>query len=448
PKIQPFPSHHLMPLQITSVTIFTGKRMQLQNIIDPDVYVNGVPHETFQYLRDNDPVRWWDEDDGSGFWAITRYDDLIEASHQPQIFSSAGGIRLEEMDDEESKARNTMMELDPPEHTSYRRLVNPPFLPRSVASYTEDLRELSREVINNVHGQTEFDFVTEIARTLPMRMLGKMLGVPDEDGHWLVAAGDALIGNTDPEFTDFPVDLVDTEEYRLLPFRSPVSLKLFEFATQQRQQRLSNTGFQPVTGRDARATEDLIAMLAKPLRDGSMLTDLEFNNFFTLLVAAGNDTTRYTMAAGMEALLANPDILAELRDHPEYMDTAVEEILRWGTVTMHFRRTMTQDYTLNGQQMKTGDKVILFYISADFDERQFVNPYTFDIHRTPNPHVAFGLKSPHKCLGEHLARLEIKVLFEELLPLIADIELNGAIERLRSNFIAGIKHLPVKVSWA
>lgn len=408
---------------------------QYTNIIDPDIYTGGVPHAAFKQLRDEDPVSWHEEEGGSGFWSVTRYADLLEVSRQPQIFSSGQGIRLEEMDDEERKARETMMELDPPDHTAQRRLVNPPFLPRSVATYVDDLRQLAREVIDTVHGQSEFDFVTEIARTLPMRMLGKLLGVSDQDGRWLVAAGDALIGNADPEFTDFPVDLVDTDDFRLLPFRSPVSLKLFEYAGHQREARTRCPA------------HDLITRLTEPLRDGSVLTDLEFKNFFTLLVAAGNDTTRYTMAAGMKALLDYPNALAELREQPELMDTAVEEMLRWGSVTMHFRRTATQDYDLNGTQIKAGDKIIIWYISADFDERQFPDPFTFDIRRTPNDHVAFGLKSPHKCLGEHLARLEIKVLFEELLPQIKTIELNGNVERLRSNFISGIKHLPVRVEW-
>lgn len=404
-------------------------------IINPDVYVDGVPHAIFKELRDRDPVHWTEEPDGAGFWSVTRYADLIETSHQMRIFSSAKGIRLEDMDAEELEARGTMMELDPPLHTAQRRLVNPPFLPRAVATYTDDLRQLAREVIADVYGKAEFDFVTEVARTLPMRMLGKLLGVADEDGRWLVAAGDALIGNTDPEFTDFPVDLVDTDEFRLLPFRSPVSLKLFEFAGEQRAERSKCP------------MDDLITRLTEPMKDGAELSDLEFKNFFTLLVAAGNDTTRYTMAAGLEALLENPGVLADLKAHPELMDSAVEEILRWGTVTMHFRRTATQDYTLGGKQIKAGDKVILWYVSADFDERQFPDPFTFDIRRTPNDHVAFGLKSPHKCLGEHLARLEIKVLFEELLPQVKSIELNGEVDRLRSNFISGIKHLPVKVEW-
>jgi len=405
------------------------------NIVDPDVYTHGVPHSTFKRLRDEDPVSWWEEEDASGFWALTRYDHVIEASRQSKIFSSAQGIRLEEMTQEELEARKTMMEMDPPEHTTYRRLVNPPFLPRSVNTYDEMLRKLARDVINEARTKKEFDFVKEIARQLPMRMLGKLLGVPDEDGPWLVQIGDALIGNTDPEFTSHPVDLVDTDDYRLMPFRSPHSYKLFEYAAKQAELRRANP------------QNDLTTRLLEPTREGEVLPDHDFNNLFTLLVAAGNDTTRYTMAAGIHALLQHPEALAELRDHPEYVDTAVEEMLRWGTVTMHFRRTATQDYEMGGKTIKAGDKVMLWFMGADYDEQIFSDPYKFDIKRTPNDHMAFGLKSPHKCLGEHLARLEIKILLEEMLPQLTGIELAGEVERLRSNFISGIKHLPVRVTW-
>ena len=225
------------------------------------------------------------------------------------------------------------------------------------------MRQLAREVIAGVQGETEFDFVTRIARVLPMRMLGKLMGVSDEDGKWMVAAGDALIGNSDPEFTDFPVDLVDTEAYRLLPFRSPVSLKLFEYAGKIREERRGCP------------MDDITTRLTGTLKDGSELSELEFKNFFTLLVAAGNDTTRYTMTAGLHALLENPEEMARLKGDLSLVDTAVEEMLRWGSVTMHFRRTAAQDYVLNGQQIKKGDKVILWYMSADFDERQFPDPY-------------------------------------------------------------------------
>ncbi|MGB1253316.1 MAG: cytochrome P450 [Candidatus Promineifilaceae bacterium] len=408
----------------------------MHTIINPDTYINGVPHDEFKHLRENDAVFWTEEPDGAGFWSLTRYDDVIEASRNTKLFSSAKGIRLEDMAEDELLARTTMMELDPPEHTTYRRMVSQPFHRREVLGYDATMRELAREVIDAVKDRTELDFVTELARQLPMRMLGKMLGVADADGPWMVAAGDALIGNSDPEFTEFVVDQVDTEAFRLLPFRSPVSLKLFELAGRMADEKRRCPA------------HDVTTNLLAPKRDGGTLSDLEFKNFFTLLVAAGNDTTRYTMAAGMHALLENPDQLALLKAQPDLMDSAVEEMLRWGSVTMHFRRTAMADVEMGGKLIKKGDKVCLWYISADFDPDQFPDPYTFDITRTHNPHMAFGLKSPHKCLGEHLARLEIKVLFEELLPQITDIQLNGEIERLRSNFISGIKHLPVRITWA
>ena len=406
------------------------------DITDPDVYVQGVPHATFKRLRDEDPVSWWDEKEGRGFWAVTRYDDILTVSKNPKLFSSAKGIRIEDMKPDELEARKTMMELDPPEHTTYRRLVQPPFSNREVASYEQGLRLMARAVIDEAKGQDQFDFVELLARQLPMRMLGKLLGVPDKDGPWLVKRGDALIGNADPEMTDHPVDKVDTDAYRLMPFRSPVSMELFEYAAEQARLRREHP------------SDDVISMLLRPTREGEPLSEEEFKNFFTLLVAAGNDTTRYTLASGLEALLANPEQLEKLHQHPELMDSAVEEILRWGSVTMHFRRTALQDTELNGKTIKAGDKILIWYISGDYDEREFNNPFAFDIARDPNEHLAFGLKSPHKCLGEHLARLEIKVLFEEFLPRLSDIRLNGSVDRLRSNFISGIKRLPVKVSWA
>lgn len=406
------------------------------DIVAPETYVHGVPHATFQRLRHEDPVSWWDETDGSGFWAITRYDDILTASHDTQVFSSARGIRLEEMSEEELHARRTMMEMDPPEHTNYRRMVQPPFSYREVSAAEEGIRLLARAVVESVKGRTEFDFVDAIARELPMRMLGRMLGIPDEDGRWLVRKGDALIGNTDPEFTTHPVGLVDTDPYRMMPFRSPVSGDLFTYAAEQARLRREKPG------------DDVISLLLRPKRDGEPLSEHEFKNFFTLLVAAGNDTTRYSMAAGLLALIENPDQLAELRENPALMTTATDEILRWGTVTMHFRRTATRDSELGGRRIKAGDKVLLWFISGDYDERQFAEPYRFNIRRSPNEHLAFGLRSPHKCIGEHLARVEIRVLLQELLPKVADLGLNGPVERLRSNFISGIKHLPIKVAWA
>ena len=406
------------------------------DILDPEVYVRGVPHATFTRLRDEEPVSWWPESDGPGLWAVTRYDDVVAVSRQSQVYSSAQGIRIEDMRPDELAARRTMMELDPPAHTTLRRLVQPPFSFREVASYEQALRLMARALVGDLRRHTTFDFVDVLARQLPMRVLGKLLGVPDADGPWLVSRGDALIGNTDPEFTDTPVGVADTEAYRLMPFRSPVSLELFAYAAEQARQRREHPA------------DDVISLLLRPTREGAPLTDDEFKNFFTLLVAAGNDTTRYSIAAGMLALLERPAELARLRDEPRLLATAVEEMLRWSTVTMHFRRTAVRDTELDGTAIRAGDKVLIWFIAGDFDDRRFPRPFEFDLGRTPNDHLAFGLKSPHKCLGEHLARLEIRVLFEELLPALADIRLAGPVARLRSNFIAGIKRLPVAVAWA
>jgi cytochrome P450 len=412
------------------------------DIADPDTYVAGVPHATFRRLRREDPVSWWGDDHagGRGFWAVTRHADLLTVSRDVERFSSARGIRLEEMDAEETEARRTMMELDPPDHTAYRRLVSKPFSRREVYAYEHAIRLLARAVVEDALASgSRFDFVDRIAKQLPMRMLGRLLGVPDDDGPWLVERGDALLGNTDPEFTTHPVDLVDTDEFRLLPFRSPVGVELFKYAQDQARRRREHP------------TDDVISDLLRPKIDGETLSEHEFNNFFTLLVAAGNDTTRYTMTAGMKALIERPDQLAELRDaivagNADVVASAVEEILRWGSVTMHFRRTAVAGTTLGDREIAAGDKVVIWFVSADYDEDAFADPYTFDLHRSPNPQVAFGLMSPHLCLGAQLARMEIKVLFEELLPRLADVAVDGPIDRLRSNFIAGIKRLPVRVT--
>ena len=198
--------------------------------------------------------------------------------------------------------------------------------------------------------------------------------------------------------------------------------------------------------------KDLISALLAPTIDGERLTDLQFKNLFVLMISAGNDTTRYTMAAGLKALAENPEQFQELRQacvdgDAVIVDRAVEEVLRWGSVTMHFRRTATQDVEMHGQTIRKGDKVLEWLSSANFDERQFPDPFRFDVHRWPNDHVAFNLRSPHLCLGAQLARMELKLLLQELLPRITAVEVVGPVERLRSNFICGMKRLPVKVSW-
>jgi cytochrome P450 len=340
------------------------------------------------------------------------------------------------MDPEETEARRTMMEMDSPEHTRLRRLVSRPFAPKSINGYEDAVRELAGEVLDTLRGRDEFDFVATVARELPMRMLGRLLGLPDEDLEWLVQRGDALIGNTDPDFTDFVVDQVDTSDYRLLPFRSPVALELFEYASHALEQRR----LEP--------THDVLSSLLETTIDGDNLDDLALKNFFTLMVAAGNDTTRYSLTAGLQALIDRPELYASIPSMSvEERKALVEEMLRWSTVTMHFRRTLTRDIELRDKQLKAGDKVVLWFSSANFDEEHFDEPYEFRADRSPNDHVAFGLRSPHLCLGAHLARLEMRVVFEEIVARWSSVELVGTPERLRSNFIGGTKQLPIRVRW-
>jgi len=384
-------------------------------------------------MRDEDPVAWVDEVDGSGFWAITRYADVVELNRRWEDFTSYQGIRLEEMDGEETQARRTMMELDPPDHTRLRRLVNRGFTRQTVESYEEPIRKLTADILTPALALGEFDFVSEIAQVLPMRMLGRLLGVPDEHAEQLVDWGDQLLSNTDPEYTDHVVDQVDTDEFRLIPFRSPAGLEVFRYAQEAAIQRRGCP------------RDDVISRLLAPTSDGEPLSDLQFNNFFALLVAAGNDTTRYSLTEGLRALVAHPEQMQALREEPTIMNTAVEEILRWTTVTTHFRRTATSDQKLHGRTICAGDKVVLWWTSANYDKRKFEDPYRFDLRREPNDHVAFGRNGPHLCLGAWLARMEIRITLQELLARTNNIEVLHASDRLRSNLISGTKHLTVRV---
>jgi hypothetical protein len=407
------------------------------DITSHDTYVEGVPHAVFAQMRADSPIAWTEEADGGrGFWSITKYDDVLYASRHTELFSSRLGIRMEDMSEEETEARRTMMEMDSPEHTRLRRIVARPFTPRAVAEYEGAVRELAQEVLANLKGRDEFDFVKDVARELPMKMLGRLLGLPNEDLDWLVSRGDALIGNSDPDFTDYVVDQTDTSDYRLLPFRSPVAIELFEYAQQALEERR------------ATPTNDVLTALLAPTKDGDTLDDPTLKNFFTLMVAAGNDTTRYTMTAGAQVFMDHPEIFASIPDMDDaQLKLLVDEVLRWASTTMHFRRTVVEDTELRGQKMKKGDKIVIWYISANFDEDQFSDPMTFVPDRTPNDHVAFGLHSAHLCLGAHLARLELRVMFEEMAKAWSSIEAAGPSERFRSNFISGTKKLPVKVTW-
>jgi cytochrome P450 len=407
------------------------------DLVNPDTYVEGVPFAWFDHLREEHPVVWHPEPaPNAGFWAVTRYDDLTAVHMDWETYSSeVGAVALEELDGEQLEVRKSMLETDPPRHTELRKICSRRFSARGVGRYEDWIRDVGRSVLDRALPQGRFDFVGEISRELPIRFLCSIFTVPQEDAPQLITWGDKMIANQDPELSAAVVDKVDTEAYRNLPFRSPVALEVFAYADRQRDVRL------------AEPADDVIEALTIAQSEG-ILNEQEFHNYFSLLMIAGNETTRHTITAGMLALMENPDQLALLRDDPSLIPNATEEILRWATPVMHFRRTATRDTELRGEEIHAGDKVVTWYVSANFDPEVFPDPHRFDVTRTPNDHVTFGPGGPHFCLGAHLARLETKILFQELLPRLATIQPAGPVERIRSNFVNGVKRMPVRVTTA
>ena len=400
------------------------------NIADHDSYTDGVPHASFARLRAEDPVHWTIPTDGMrSFWSVTRQADILEANGKPEIFSSAQGIRIEDQSHEEYLARRTFQETDPPEHRVTRKLVNPAFSRPAIAQYEEMIRALAGDIVDAAFAKGSFDAVDMIAKQLPMMMLGRILGLPDSDLDWLVEKGDALIGNTDPDFTDHVVDKMDSDAYRLMPFRSPAGIDLYDYA---------ETVFSGEKAVDPRG------VLHRVIDADAGLALPDFKNFFCLLVAAGNDPTRYSIAMALYLLTRHPELLEQLQSGT-VDDTAADEIIRLASPTMHFRRTATEDTMLGGQPIAKGDKVVLWFVSGNRDESVFADPHRPHLDRSPNPNVAFGQGGPHFCLGMWLARLEVKTVLQAMAARLASIEALEKPRWTRSNFICGVKSLPVRV---
>lgn len=403
-----------------------------------DSFVNGPPFNTFARMRREDPLAWCDGGQHKGYWSMTRYEDIMEFNKNSKLLSSARGIRIEDQSEEEYLARRTFQETDPPEHTHTRMQVGKAFSKPVVAEFEGVIRELCDEILDQSLPMGEFDAVREIARQLPMRMLGQILGLPTEDLEWLVNKGDELIANTDPEYSDHVPDMVDTDEFRLMPFRSPAGAELFKYAHDLMEDKKARGD-----------TSGVLNLIMQPNAEGQVMSDTEFRNFFCLAVAAGNDTTRYSLAASMHALANKPELLQQLQQGDDALwESAPDELIRWASPTMYFRRTATADFELHGKKVREGDKVLYWFISGNRDEDHFGNPYEIDLRRHPNRHVAFGQGGPHICLGMWLARLEIRLLLQELVKRVKSIEQIEPHEYLRSNFVGGIKKLPIRVNLA
>lgn len=404
-------------------------RNAVVDVADPELYVEAVPHDRFRRLRHEQPLSFHEEAHGGGFWAVVRYQDVIDVGRDWRTFSSARGSSLEELDDDQLAVRRSMLDLDPPAHTRLRRLVTPGFTPRVVRSYEEAFRLLTREVLDDAFARGSFDLVEEISKQLPVRWLCRHLGVTEADSDKLIEWTDRMLGQSDPEY----VEVEDDERARYAPFGTIAGLEAYEYAAEWAAERRANP------------TDDVMTAILFAEPDGEPLTDDEFKNFFTVLMIAGQEASRHSISHGVLALIDHPGQLERLSADPGLMPTAVEEIIRWATPIYQFRRTATESVEMHGETIRAGDKVTVWYISADFDETVFDRATEFDIARSPNEHVAFGRGGPHFCLGAGLARLQVQIAFEELAPRLPSLALAGPVERLRSNFIHGIKHLPVVV---
>jgi cytochrome P450 len=280
----------------------------------------------------------------------------------------------------------------------------------------------------------EFDFVKEVSADFPIRVLARLLDVPDDDTRQLIDWGNRMIGNTDPDYADVLLSDAESDAYKHLPFRSPAALEVFDYGRKLARERRGGDG------------TDLVSKLVNAIpADGQSLTASDFDNYFLLLVVAGNETTRHAISHSMHALIEHQDQLRRLQEDPSLIPGAVEEFLRWASPVYHFRRTATRDVELHGKTVRAGDKVVMWFAAGNRDPEVFADPYRFDVTRYPNDHVTFGKGSPHFCLGNSLARLEIRLMFETLLPRLKSVELTGDVRRVRSNFVNGIKTLPVRV---
>lgn len=416
------------------MTIWTPNDDGHADLGSHDTFLAGPPHNTFARLRRDDPMHWSDWSSGEGFWSVTRHADILELNRQPDLLSSARGIRMEDQTYEEYLARRTFQETDAPEHMETRMKVAKAFSKPVIAQFEGVIRDMCGPILDAALAKGTFDATKEIARQLPMRMLGRIVGLPDEDLPWLVEKGDALIANTDPDFTTHVLDKMTTDEFRLMPFNSPAGAELFVYAKDLMRKKA-----------EAGDTSGVLHLILQPGQDGSVMPEHEFRNFFCLLVAAGNDTTRYSIAAGIQALCHQPELLAQLQSGAVW-DTMADEVIRWTTPAIYFRRTATRDFEYHGRQVKAGQKVLYWFASGNRDEAAFEEPFRVNFARTPNRHVSFGQGGPHVCLGMWLARLEVRVLFEELAKRISGIEPAGEQKFLRSNFVGGIKELPVRVT--
>ena len=388
------------------------------DLADSRVYAEGIPYDAFRKLRERAPVAWHPYKDGPGFLALTGYDEVYAVSRDSATWSSeATGVNFDAPGpDDFVDVRGVMMlMMDPPRHTALRALVSKGFTPRQVAKLNERLTDMARDVVDSVIERGECNFVTDVAGALPSYVIAELLGIPLEDGCRLYELTEIMNtgGLGDPRATEAAVEMMT-------------------YSTELMARKRADPG------------DDIATSLLQAEVDGRRLTDLDFNTFFMLLINAGGDTTRNLVAGGMCVLMDHPEERAKLEADPTLLPTAVEELLRYVSPVIAFLRTATKDTELRGVPVQKGDRVAMFYPSANRDEAHFADPDRFDVTRKPNPHIAFGGGGMHFCLGANLARVEAAALVPEVLSRMKNLELAGPVERMPSTLINGIHSMPVR----
>ena len=391
------------------------------DLTDPDQFVGGVPHETFRRLRAEVPVAWHPERKGPGFWVVSKWADVRAVSLDQATFSSwKGGVMLRELGPEREEAQREMLtSMEPGRHGKHRRLVSGTFAPKVIRALEPRLRAVVTRTLDAVGPRGACDFVTDVACELPVIAICELLGVPVEDRAKIIAWSNAMIGMDDPEYADDPS----------AGYLAGMQLAMYAGELAER--------------RRAEPRDDIVSELLRAEIDGERLTEAEFNAFFLILAVAGNETTRNLISAGLWLLCEHPAERARVQADLALLPTAIDEMLRYHPPVLHFRRTAMRDVELRGARIADGDKVTVWYVSANRDEEVFPDADRFDVGRTPNDHLSFGF-GPHFCLGAALAHLEARVMFEELFTRLPDVALAGPPVRLRANHIHGIKHLPVR----
>ncbi len=395
------------------------------NLVHPEYYAEyGYPHDAWTWMRENEPIYWWDQTEGIPFWAITRHADIVEISKQPERFVNGTRLVISHLPEEPlDEFPPTLIQMDNPKHQAFRRMVSHRFRPGALRRIHDDIEKIGKDIVDDLEGEGECDFVKEVSAPLPIAVIAWLLGVPREDWKLIFDWTNRIIGSGDPEF----------QKEGMSPRESARStmVELFTYFAKLVEEKKKNPD------------ENLISHFNSLEYEGKPLDMMDVLAWCLIIVVAGNETTRNGTSGGMLAFVENQDQLRLLQKDPTLLAPAVEEVVRWSTPIIHFARTATEDYELGGKTIRKDEAVALFYPSANRDAEIFDAPFSFRIDRRPNRHLGFGT-GEHFCLGAHLARLEMMVAYKHLLPRIEEVELAGPVERLSSSLVGGVKHLPIR----